>query len=874
MLQDTITLVDTAQIINLVVARGNAFPVTGNVGELFYRSDLLLLHSYNGSTWVPVGNVGYTPVNKAGDSMTGALTLNADPVTPLHAATKQYVDAVASGLDPKGSVRAATTANITLSGTQTIDGVALVAGNRVLVKNQTTQSQNGIYVVDAGAWNRASDFDTNAEVTAGAYTFVEQGTVNAGIGYVLITPDPIDLGTTALTFSSFSSSAGGTVTSIAATPPSAGLTISGGPIITSGTLVFALADDLAAVEALSTTGYVRRTSSNSWDTVASLPAAELSGTIPIANGGTGQTTANAAFNALAPSQTGQSGRYLTTNGTTTSWGTVAGGGTPGGANAQIQFNSGGSFAGDAELSWDSSGNILTVGGIIKGANTGSPNIELQGGSAPSGQGGSVIVSASNASGNGTSGGDLTLRAGASGSGVATAGSVSLIAGTSAGGTAGSLIYTTGGTERLRMVANGAWSVGANGTSFGTSGQVLTSTGSGSAPVWQTITASAPAAGSNTQVQFNNGSAFAGDADFTWILGSNILTVGSVATPGTIRGGDGNGGHLTVSGGSQPALGGSSGNLILQGGDGQANVTTPSGGGSITVRAGNAGACASGTAIPGTVNITGGLGRSTNLASGATSGFTGGTVNITGGRGGSNGQSGGGTTGDGGPVIIQGGLSGTATSGSNFGAGGSIQFQTGSTSYTTRLTITGQGAFQFAGSAGGSGQVLTSTGANTSPTWQDVAIPTHTLFTSTSTAGNTANTTSQLHSYTMPANTLGTNNMSVEWYSAGTLGTGASTNKRITVIFGGATLIDSGDMNTTSNGGDWSIRGSFVRVSSTTIKSTVVLTITSGGTNFKTQSQYLAASVNLTAAQQFAVNGSGSNASDVVAQMTKLKYESA
>jgi hypothetical protein len=149
--------------------------------------------------------LGYTPVNKAGDNMTGALTLNADPTQALQAATKQYVDAVKQGLDVKDSVKVATTGNITLSGTQTIDGVAVAVGDRVLVKDQTSAAQNGIYIVASGVWTRAVDFDgTGADVTTGAFTFVEQGTTNVGNGYVLTTANPITVGTTSLTFSQFS----------------------------------------------------------------------------------------------------------------------------------------------------------------------------------------------------------------------------------------------------------------------------------------------------------------------------------------------------------------------------------------------------------------------------------------------------------------------------------------------------------------------------------------------------------------------------------------------------------------------------------------------------------------------------------------------
>lgn len=136
------------------------------------------------------------------------ITNLAEPTADSDAATKYYVDAARSGLDVKGSVKAATTANITLSGTQTIDGVALSVGDRVLVKDQSTGSQNGIYVVASGGWTRATDADNNpgGEVTSGMFTFVEQGTLNADCGFVLTTNDPITLGTTALDFTLFSAS--------------------------------------------------------------------------------------------------------------------------------------------------------------------------------------------------------------------------------------------------------------------------------------------------------------------------------------------------------------------------------------------------------------------------------------------------------------------------------------------------------------------------------------------------------------------------------------------------------------------------------------------------------------------------------------------
>jgi phage-related tail fiber protein len=132
------------------------------------------------------------------------ITNLATPTDATDAASKAYVDATRQGLDVKESVRVATTANITLSGTQTIDGVAAIAADRVLVKNQSTASENGIYAVAAGSWARSDDANTSAEVTAGLFTFVEEGTVNGNSGFVLTTDNPITLGTTALAFAQFS----------------------------------------------------------------------------------------------------------------------------------------------------------------------------------------------------------------------------------------------------------------------------------------------------------------------------------------------------------------------------------------------------------------------------------------------------------------------------------------------------------------------------------------------------------------------------------------------------------------------------------------------------------------------------------------------
>lgn len=227
------------------------------------------------------------PGNRTLDVITapaGSLNLNnqriislADPTGAQDGATKAYVDAVAVGLDVKGSVKAATTATITLSATQTVDGVALIANDRCLVKNQSTPATNGIYSVQAGAWVRVTDMDVWAEVPS-AFCFVEQGTVNADTGWVSTADSGGTLGTTSITWTQFSGA--GSVTA------GAGMTQTGTTLDVIGTTnritVAADSVDIAATYA----------GQASIITLGTVTTGTWTGTtIAVANGGTGQTTA-------------------------------------------------------------------------------------------------------------------------------------------------------------------------------------------------------------------------------------------------------------------------------------------------------------------------------------------------------------------------------------------------------------------------------------------------------------------------------------------------------------------------------------------------------------------------------------------------------
>ena len=154
------------------------------------------------------GNLSLNPASNIIDANSSRVVNVNDPTQAQDAATKAYVDGIKQALDIKDSVKVASTANITVASAlinnSTVDGVSVDTGDRVLLKNQTDASENGIYVVvGSGAASRADDANSNADVTSGLFVFVEQGTANGDNGYVLTT-NSVDLGTTNLTFTQFS----------------------------------------------------------------------------------------------------------------------------------------------------------------------------------------------------------------------------------------------------------------------------------------------------------------------------------------------------------------------------------------------------------------------------------------------------------------------------------------------------------------------------------------------------------------------------------------------------------------------------------------------------------------------------------------------
>lgn len=475
MLFDSINLKEGSQINNATIDSGTSFPSSPSIAELFFRTDNPNegLYVYDGTVWSLVGQGG---------------TVDLD------------------GLNVKAAARAATTTNITLSGLQTIDGVALFNGDRVLVKNQSTASQNGIYEASSSSWVRTSDFDGSpaTEVKAGDFVFVTEGTTQGDTGWVLTTNGTITIGTTALTFSQF--------TGTNASP--------GG---TTGQLQYNNAGVFAGLSTGTSGQYLISAGPGvppTWQTIVGVTGAGAANFIQLSNG-SGGLTASSFF---TTGGTLSAGSAIIFEPTVNASSGLAGYNTTIRGGWAHQTTSGGGGGG-------SGGNLFLLGGAAQPAGSGS-----------GGDGGDVRIvggPGGTATGFPGDGGDVIIDGGLAGNDAAS-------------NKGGSIVFSTAPrnsgsfarAERLRISELGAFGLG--GANYGTLGQVLTSSGSGSTPTWQTPVVKNPG-GSTGQLQYNNAGNFAGlgEGDAGQVLTSNGAGVAPSWASPTAGGGGGNAGTIVA-----------------------------------------------------------------------------------------------------------------------------------------------------------------------------------------------------------------------------------------------------------------------------------------------------------------------------------------
>lgn len=380
-----VSVTGTANEIN---STGGITPVLSLPGSLVFTGKTIAGGAFSGGTIDNMAIGATTPAVgrfSAVNSSTGTIT--ATPVGNNDIVNKAYADAVASGLTfhqncdfatsdflpdctyNNGSSGVGATLTAISNGALLIDSSTIVAGNRVLVKNQSAQLQNGIYTVtQVGTVStpfiltRATDYDTPGttylNVDAGDFTLILSGATNANTSWVQTTLQPITIGTTSLVFVQFGSG-------IAVYSNGTGLSLSGtnqfsitNTGVTSATYGSATQVPQIAVNAQGQiTGAINTAIAINGNQVTT-------GTVAISQGGTGKATAADAINALLPSQTSNSGKFLTTNGTSASWGSA-------GTVTSVSVVSANGLAGSVATASSTPAITLstTVTGLLKGNGT-------------------------------------------------------------------------------------------------------------------------------------------------------------------------------------------------------------------------------------------------------------------------------------------------------------------------------------------------------------------------------------------------------------------------------------------------------------------------------------------------------------------------
>jgi hypothetical protein len=417
--------------------------------------------------------------------------------------TKTQVDSFLQGLDPKASAVVATTTNITLSGTQTIDGIAVVVGDRVLVKNQTTTADNGLYDVAAAAWTRTTDMNIWAEVP-GAYVFIEKGATYADTGWVSTADAGGTLGTTAITWVQFAGAGTYTGTSpITITGTSISHAVSG---VTAGTYNNVTVNATGHVTGGSNTSYLTAES----DTLATVTgrgaststATTFSGGL-IASGTTAITLSNATSNTIT---TGTDVNFFINTRDSASVSTGA-----------LQIRTG-----------DASGTTTSAGGI-----------SLYAGQGTTATGANVSITGGNVNIATSTGGYVSIRGGSALTGASTAGTGGAVfitggyAYAAAGTKTGGSVYIDGGSPfNAGTNVKGTVYIGTNNTQINDAGTAAVNIGSSTITVTISGTIKLPTVGTSGFVKLGAGGQLSADTS-TYLTGNQSITIsGDVTGSGT------------------------------------------------------------------------------------------------------------------------------------------------------------------------------------------------------------------------------------------------------------------------------------------------------------------------------------------------------
>lgn len=294
------------EIRNSVVHLLATDPVSPTLGQIWFNTTSNVFKQFDGTANRILGTLANSLDQFAAPAVdlsinSHKLTNVLTPTAATDGATKGYVDSVALGLDVKASVRAGTTSAGTLASSfangSVIDGITLATGDRILIKNQATASENGIYVVAAsGAPTRSTDCNSTSTYLSGAFVFIETGTVNAGSAWVVATQGTITPGTTAVTWvqfngaTSYSAGSGLTLTGsvFSANVTGTSTEISGGNI--------RVKSSATSGQALLSQGSGNEGNYGALNLAGG--SSIVTGTLPVGNGGTGGATAAAARTAL------------------------------------------------------------------------------------------------------------------------------------------------------------------------------------------------------------------------------------------------------------------------------------------------------------------------------------------------------------------------------------------------------------------------------------------------------------------------------------------------------------------------------------------------------------------------------------------------